>query len=319
MPNIDYKKIYFSILRSQILDDELRAMYDNKVPMLRKNLYSGKGQHAAAAIAGLLRQDDYLFPHPYRGFTHMVAKGVPVEKIVGEYFGKETGMLKGFGDVGGFYYYPDRGIVGCSTVLGSNFAIVCGLAMAVKKSGSDKIVCIFFGDGEASRSTFGGALNLASIWQLPVLFVCENNGLSISTPVYKTSATPFISDRAKGYNVKSIIFDGSSVVQLLEQSYDMLNEVRIKQEPLLIEVLTPRFEGHAYSEKQFKGADRIRTTTGLDPLEVYEKELIERGLFDHNGISKAHKIIGDEIKKNVEESLAVPQSSKEDFFSYYHE
>lgn len=320
LPMIDYVRAYRSMLEGRALDTQIRALFDRGVPMLREFLYTGKGQEGAAAIAALHRDDDYLFPHPYRGFTHLIAKGVPLEKIVGEYLGRRTGMLRGFGDVGGFYWAPERGILGASTILGGNFSIVCGLALAVKKNGEDKVVTIFFGDGEASRATFGSALNLASLWKLPIVFICENNGLAISVPFQKMSATPRIADRGKGYGVHSVTFDGTSICELMEQSSSIIEAVRGTQTPMLIEVLTPRFDGHIYGEEKVRGRGHVPlTTVRSDPLLTMERELLERKILKAEEVYALHENVDLEVRQAVENALRDSAPSPEEFASFYHE
>jgi len=317
---IDYRHIYKVMLISRILDEEVRSLYLRRDPALKRPyLYSGKGQEGAASIASLLTENDYLFPHPYRGFTHLIAKGVPLEKIVGEYFCKQTGMLRGFGDVGGFYYYPERGIVGASTILGGNFAIVIGMALAIKKNGGNKIIAIFFGDGEASRSTFGSAINLASLWQLPILFVCENNGLAISVPVEKMSSTHYIAERARGYRIDSVTFDGTEMLPMLKSAEVIVRKVREKKTPHLIEVLTPRFEGHVFAEERLKRDEQIRKTLRDDPLLVIERELVEQNIMKQHTLDEIREEVKREAQRAVTEALAAPQSAIDEFNSFYHE
>lgn len=315
----DYIRLYKIMLTGRILDAEIRSLYDRGEPLVRKFLYSGKGQEAAAAIAAFLKKEDYLFYHPYRGFTHLIAKGIPLDKIVGEFFGKKTGMLNGFGDVGGFGYYPELDVLGCSTILGGNFSIACGIAKTIKKSGKKDIVAIFFGDGEASRSTFGGALNIASLWKLPIVFICENNELAISTPSEMTSATSNIADRGNGYGVKSITFTGERISHILAETEKIIDEIRREQKPILIEVLTPRLGGHFYMEEKLRHDFKPPISNRPDPLILFEKELLENKIMEKSQMNSIHNQIYREVNSVIEKSLKTPVSSYEEFSSFYKE
>lgn len=315
----DYIRLYKIMLTGRILDTEIRSLYDRGGPLARKFLYSGKGQEAAAVIAAFLKKEDYLFPHSYRGFTHLIAKGIPLDKIVGEFFGKKTGMLQGFGDVGGFGYCPELGVVGCSTILGGNFAIACGLAKTIKKNGKKNIVAIFFGDGEASRSTFYGALNLASLWKLPIAFICENNGLAISTPIEMTSATTSIMDRGRGYGVKSVAFTGEKIFYLLSEMEKIINEVRREQKPVLIEILIPRLSGHFYMEELWREGFKPPISNRPDPLIVFEKELLKNKIMEKSQMNTIHDQIYRGVIGAIEKSLKTSTSSYEEFSSFYKE
>ena len=315
----DYIRIYKIILTGRILDDAIRSLYDRGEPLVRKFLYSGKGQEAAATIAVFLNKEDYIFPHSYRGFTHLIAKGVPLEKIMGEFFGKKTGMLRGFGDVGGFGYYPELGVMGCSTILGGNFAIACGLAGAIKKSGKKNIVAIFFGDGEASRNTFGGAWNIASLWKLPIVFICENNGLAISTPVEMMSATANVADRGSGYGAKSIIFNGEKIFHLFSETEKIIDRVRREQKPALIEILTPRIGGHFYMEEKWRQGFKPPVSNRLDPLILFEKELLENKIMEKRQMNDIYNQVSQEVNTAIEKSLKASVSSHEEFASFYKE
>ncbi|MBI2635318.1 MAG: thiamine pyrophosphate-dependent dehydrogenase E1 component subunit alpha [Parcubacteria group bacterium] len=315
----DYIHIYKTVITGRVLDAAIRSLYDRGESLVRKFLYSGKGQEAAAAIAALLNKEDYLFPHSYRGFTHLIAKGIPLEKIVGEFFGKKTGMLRGFGDVGGFGYYPELGVMGYSTILGGNFAIACGLAKSIRKSGKKNIVAIFFGDGEASRSTFSGALNIASLWGLPIVFICENNGLAISTPIEMTSATPNIVDRGRGYNIESHFFDGEKIFHFFRETEKIIDNVRREQKPVLIEILTPRLGGHFYMEEKWRYDFTPPVSNRLDPLILFEKELLENKIMEKRQINNIYDQILKEVNDAIEKSLKTSVSSQEEFLSFYKE
>ena len=159
--------LYENCLKARCLDEKLQEVYHNT----RKGiLFSGVGSEVGpAAVASLLKQDDYLIPR-YRGYAALIAKGVPIERIAGEKLQRSIGTAMGIGDASP-YRYAQCGVAGNTIVLGGGFAIAVGLALSFKLKKEDRIVAIFFGDGEASRNTLGGALNLASLWGLPLFFL----------------------------------------------------------------------------------------------------------------------------------------------------
>src|SRR3989338_5722888 len=226
-PQEELLDTYDNCIKSRYLDELLQRIFH---AYHTRSIFSGIGAEIGPSIVTkLLRHDDYLIPR-FRGVAAILGKGISIERVVAEILERKTGTAKGVGDASPFRD-PSCGIPGYSISLGGMFAVALGLAFAVKFKKEERVVVQFFGDGEASRPTFGSALNLASLWQLPILFVCENNGISISTRIDEMSTTKTIAERAKGYNTGGETISETDVIYLHERAKTIIAQVRLTRRP----------------------------------------------------------------------------------------
>lgn len=305
-------KIYEIALTSRYLDERMQEYYYR---IRRGVLFSGVGAELGPSIisAHLLRKD-YLIPR-YRGFAAVLGKGIKVEKIVAEMMRKRSGTTMGIGDTSSFRA-TGLGIPGYSTILGAMFSVEIGLALAIKLRKGRNIVVHFFGDGESSRSQFGSALNLASLWKLPILFVCENNNISVNIGIREMSSTKTVAERGRGYNVPSETLKETDYSLLLQRVPVVIEAVRKQQTPFLLELLQKRFPPHysGLSNKPFYGKG---IPPGEDPIVEFENFLIKN-------ITKKEQ---EDIRRRVYEKVNVAfrkafrdsTLSPEEFFSIYYE
>ena len=306
-------RVYENCIKSRLLDEKLQELYYEGRTHI---LFSGIGAEVGPSIiAALLEQNDYLIPH-YRGYAAILGRGVQIEKIVGEKLGKNIGLTRGIGDAAPFRD-PEHNILGYTINLGTNFSIAVGVGLAIKLKKENRIVAIFFGDGEASRNTLGGALNLAALWRLPILFVCLNNGVSISTPVNEISSTKTIAERAKGYNVEAETISEINIPRLYERTKKIVTHARDEKHPFFLEIIQKRFPPHSsnYGDRPFRGSMIPKDKDPLSHLKMF---------LHRSGISDIELLESREKTNNVIESafakvLSEKSLSKEDFFSIYHD
>ena len=232
--------------------DELliRLFKENKIPGFH---HSGIGHEAIPAGVCLdLREDDYLFQH-HRGYGYCLAKGMQPERLAAETCGKATGYSKG---KGGFHIAdPSKGVMGISGSLGACFPLSVGAALTAKLRKTDRVAVCFFGDGSANRELLHPSLNLARVWSLPVIFVCENNRWAITVNIKRSTAPGSIGDRGKAHDIPGVTIDGTDVLAVNEAATEAIKRARQGKGPSIIECMTYRWRPHAEGYPYF-GAEK---------------------------------------------------------------
>ena len=206
-------------------------------------MHSSIGQEAVpTGICAHLKDDDYVLG-THRSHHHCIAKGVDLNEMLAELLGKSTGTNKG---KGGTMHIADmrKGMLGANGVVGSNIPVATGAALSAKVRGTDQVSVVFFGDGAANQGSLHEAMNLASIWELPVLFVCENNRYAEATPFEYSIAGASVSNRAASYNMPGVVVDGQSALDMFEVAGEAVTRARAGKGPTLIEAQTYRYQGH---------------------------------------------------------------------------
>jgi TPP-dependent pyruvate/acetoin dehydrogenase alpha subunit len=232
--------------------DELliRLFKENKLPGFH---HSGIGHEAIPVGVCLdLKEEDYLFQH-HRGYGYCLVKGLDPGRLAAEICGKVTGYCKG---KGGFHVAdPSKGVMGISGSLGGCFPLSVGAALTAKLRKTDRVVICFFGDGTANRELFHPSLNLARVWNLPVIFVCENNRWAITVRFEKSTAPVPLGDRGKAHDVPGITIDGTDVLAVNEAANEAIKRAREGKGPSIIECMTYRWRPHAEGYPYF-GAEK---------------------------------------------------------------
>ena len=208
-----------------------------------RGMHSSIGQEAVpTGICAHLTDDDYVLG-THRSHHHCIAKGVDLSEMMAELLGKSTGTNKG---KGGTMHIADitKGMLGANGIVGSNIPVATGVALSAKVKGSDRVSVVFFGDGASSQGTLHESMNLASIWKLPIIFVCENNRYAEATPYEYAVAGGSISNRAAGYGMPGVEVDGQSLLDMFEVSGEAVRRARAGDGPTLIEAHTYRYQGH---------------------------------------------------------------------------
>jgi len=232
--------------------DELiiRLFKENKIPGFH---HSGIGHEAIpVGVCVDLREDDCLFQH-HRGYGYCLAKGLDPGRLAAETCGKETGYSKG---KGGFHIAdPSKGVMGISGSLGACFPLSVGAALTAKMRKTDRVVVCFFGDGTSNRELFHPSINLARVWNLPVIFVCENNRWAITVRIERSTAPAPISDSGKAHDVPGVTIDGTDVLAVNEAANVAIKRAREGKGPSIIECSAYRWRPHAEGYPYF-GAEK---------------------------------------------------------------
>jgi acetoin:2,6-dichlorophenolindophenol oxidoreductase subunit alpha len=268
--------------------------------------HPGLGQEGIQAGAvSALRRDDYLF-YAHRGLGYALAKGMPPATLLGDLFGRTGGSVGGKGGGTVHFVDPELGVLGQGGTLGSNFVLGAGAAISAQMLGTDRVVAIFFGDGAAARGTFHEAALQASVWKLPVVWVCENNGWAVSVPIGEQSPTEDIADRAAAYGVPGVVVDGQDALAVRAATLAAVERARAGEGPNLIEAKTLRIRGHYEGDPQ-KYRDDIADGLEVprDPLKIL-REKVPAAAAD-----RIDEEARQEAEAALEETLAMPRAGAE--------
>jgi acetoin:2,6-dichlorophenolindophenol oxidoreductase subunit alpha len=296
-------EIYRRMALLKANDDRVRK--ELRSGRLATTYYSYRGQEVIpSALSVHLTDKDYLCTI-YRGIHDMLAKGLPLKYLWAEIAGRVDGTCKGKG--GPMHLtYPSKGIMVTTGIVGSSMPIANGLAWAAQLEKSDRVSVATFGDGAANIGAFHEAMNLASVWQLPVIFVCQNNRYAEHTAYAKGTAGERIADRASGYGMPGLHVDGNDVAAMYGAAREAVNRARQGGGPTLIEALTFRFHGHvvgdadAYMDKAQKAA-----AIAADPVPKFRAALLRDGVIAEKEL---HDLEGG-IEKQIDEAVAFAMAS----------
>ena len=240
------------------------------------------GEEASATgVCAALRKTDRI-TSTHRGHGHLLAKGGQPNRMMAELFGKRTGYCKG---KGGSMHIVDYalGILGANGIVGGGLPIATGSALAAVIADRDDVTVCFFGDGASNEGTFHESLNLAAVWKLPVVFVCENNGYGEFTPMHTVTSVRDIAQRAQSYNIPGKIVDGNDLMEVFAQASEAIARARAGEGPTLLECKTYRWEGHVVGEAAFLGEGAYRPTAEVEewkrkcPIIRYQQFLLDGG------------------------------------------
>ena len=225
------------MLRIRYFEEKVMDLLSRDIVKGASHLYVGEEAVAVGAVAAI-REDDYI-TSTHRGHGHCIAKGGDLKLMLAELCGKATGYCKGRG---GSMHIADvnAGNLGATGIVGSNIPVATGAGLSVKMRGTDQVVLCFFGDGAANTGAFHESVNLASIWKLPVIYVCENNLYGMSVAVNRAFPFEDIAERAKGYNIPGIIADGMDVLDVKRAVGEAVERARKGEGPTLVECKTYR-------------------------------------------------------------------------------
>ena len=268
------------------------------------HLYAGEEAVAVGVCAHLADRD--IVSSTHRGHGHCIAKGVDVRGMMAELFGRATGTCKGKG--GSMHIADlDRGMLGANGIVGAGLGLAAGAALTAKLKKTGGVSIAFFGDGASNQGQFHEALNIAAIWKLPVVFVCENNGYGEATPMEFVTSVLDIAERAKSYAMHSLIADGMDFFDVYEKAGEAIARARTGDGPTLLECKTYRFMGHyigdnlAYRSKEESEMWKQKR----DPLDRFEAHVLEAGLVDADTL----RTVDGDVVRLLEESVAFAEAS----------
>ena len=251
--------------------------------LIHGTMHLSIGQEASAVGATMaLRTSDYI-TSTHRGHGHCIGKGAEPKLMFAEFFGKEEGYCRGRG---GSMHIADvaTGNLGANGIVGGGLPIAVGAALAIRKQKRDDVAMCFFGDGASNEGAFHEALNMAAIWKLPVVFVCENNKYGMSVSTERSMAVANVADRASAYNMPGVIVDGNAIADVEEAIAEAIARARRGEGPSLVECKTYRTRGHSRSDRnRYRTKEEIEEWKARDPIPRFEVELMAHGIADGGG------------------------------------
>jgi len=282
------------------------------------HLYIGE-EAIASGIMANLRRDDWI-TSTHRGHGHALAKGAQMNRMMAELYGKRSGYCKG---KGGSMHIADFsvGMLGANGVVGGGFTIAVGAGMTAWMKKTDQVAVCFFGDGASNRGTFHEALNMASIWKLPVLFVNENNQYASTTPASYGVPVSRISDRAAGYGIEGYTVDGNNVVEVYNAAHTLIGRLRSGKGPILLECRTYRVKGHYVGDpEKYRTREEVKKQVEQnDPIRRYSTYLLEQSFIQSGEIDALWKEAQEEVEAAVQfaeqEPYPAPEEALEDLHS----
>ena len=270
---------YRRMLRIRRFEEEgTRLFKGGKIP---GSFHASIGQEAAIVGACMALKDDDAMTGTHRSHGHPIGKGADLKALMAELMGKETGICKGRG---GSMHLADNsvGIIGESAIVGGGIPLATGCGLSAKVRRSNQIALCFFGDGAVNQGTFHESLNMASLWKLPVVYFCENNGYAITTSVARSHGQPSISKRAEAYGMPGVAVDGQDIRAVYSAANDAASRARRGDGPTLIEAKTYRFDEHNVGlfvpGKPYRPPEEVEEyKTRRDPVILFRKVLSESG------------------------------------------
>jgi len=268
--------------------------------LIHGTMHLSIGQEASAVGATLpLRTADYILS-THRGHGHCIAKGADPGRMFAEFFGKENGYCRGRG---GSMHIADieGGNLGANGIVAGGLPIAVGVGMSIKAQKQDRVCMVFFGDGAANEGAFHEALNLASIWKLPIVFMCENNKYGMSMDIARAMAVPNVADRACAYAMPGLVVDGNDLPAVAAAAAQAVERARGGGGPTLVECKTYRLRGHSKSDRNlYRTKEEIATWRDKDAIRRLEQELIKCGRFTEGDLltieQAAQKTIDDALE-----------------------
>ena len=267
------------------------------------HLYIGQEAVGVGAEAAI-RPDDYVVSH-YRDHGQALARGIEPNAVMAELFGKSTGVSKGRG--GSMHLFDaKRRFMGGYAIVGSHLPLSCGLALANQRLKNGLIVLCFFGDGAVNEGEFHESLNLAAVWRLPVVFLCENNLYGMGTDIRRVSAVTDVYRRACAYNIQSDRVDGMDVIAVRDAARKAVEYAREGKGPYFLEAMTYRFRGHSMADPEFyRGKEEVQKWRERDPISLFQRRLRDWGLLD----DERQKQLADEIERVVADAQRFAEES----------
>jgi acetoin:2,6-dichlorophenolindophenol oxidoreductase subunit alpha len=306
LDNAQQREAYRRMLRIRKFEEEGTRLY--KAGRIPGAFHASIGQEATIVGACLALRDDDMMTGTHRSHGHPIGKGAKLDALMAELMGKETGICRGRG---GSMHLADNsvGIIGESAIVGGGIPLATGCGLSAKVRATDQVALCFFGDGAVNQGTFHESLNMASLWKLPVIYVCENNGYAITTSVAQSHAQPNIAARAQGYGLPGVSIDGQDVCAVYDATASAVTRARCGQGPSLIEAQTYRFDEHQVGlvipGAPYRSAEEVgRHRMQRDPIGLFRERLLGAGFADAELAS-----IEAEVGAAVMEAIRFAESS----------
>lgn len=271
--------------------------------------WPSRGQEAIAAAMGVcLRADDQLVT-TYRGLHDLIGKGVPLEEIYGEMMGRTVGAGRG---KGGTMHIanPEAGVMLSTGIVGAGLPVAVGLALAARRKGLDRVTVVSFGDGATNTGSFHEAANMAALWDLPMVLVCQNNLYAEMTPTDHTMKLERVADRVAGYGMPGVRVDGNDPLAVTSALDETLHRARGGQGPTLVECVTFRFRGHYFGDRMaYISEEQLTAATEADPVPRFRSHLLAAGICSEDELDRIENDAAADVETALETVMSAPAPS----------
>jgi pyruvate dehydrogenase E1 component alpha subunit len=305
------------MLEIRFFEEKVFELYAQNLVPGTIHLYAGE-EAVAVGVCSNLRQDDYI-TSTHRGHGHCIAKGADLKRTMAEILGKKTGYCKG---KGGSMHIADFsiGMLGATAVVGAGIPIAVGAGLSIKLRRTDQVVACFFGEGASNQGTFHEGINMASIWKLPVIFVCENNLYAMGTRQSIVMNIENIADRAVAYGIPGGVVDGNDVFAVYEAAEKAVERARKGEGPTLIECKTYRHKGHSRVDPaRYRPKEEVEEWLAKDPIKRFKEKLIHARILNKAEIQHIEREVSVEIEEAVkfaiESPFPEPEEALEDVYA----
>jgi acetoin:2,6-dichlorophenolindophenol oxidoreductase subunit alpha len=302
LDDADLLEMYVRMLRIRTFEEA--AINRHSKGEIPGALHTSVGQEATAVGACMALTDEDYITGNHRSHSHPIAKGAALDRLMAELMGKETGICEGRG---GSMHLADFSIgsLGESGIVASSIPVAVGAGLSAQLRGTQQVTLAFFGDGAANEGAFHESLNLAAIWKLPVIFLCENNGYAVSTAMTDVCAGGSIAARAAAYGIPGASVDGQDVLQVWRCVQDAVDRARHGDGPTLIESLTYRFREHSemsagFSWGEYRSSEEVKEWSSRDPIGSFRDWLLRSGRLSAEELDDADHAVGEEVMAAVD-------------------
>jgi len=310
-------EMYHQMLTIRFFEEKVFELYGQNLVPGTIHLYAGE-EAVAVGVCASLRRDDYI-TSTHRGHGHCIAKGAKLDKTMAEILGRKTGYCKG---KGGSMHIADFsiGMLGATAVVGAGIPIATGAGLSIRLRGTDQVVACFFGEGASNQGTFHEGINLAAVWGLPVVFVCENNLYAMGTRQSRVMIIENIADRASAYGIPGVTVDGNDVLAVYEASSVAVERARRGEGSTLIECKTYRQKGHSrFDAAAYRPKEEAESWMKKDPIARFQTKLSDIGVLTdavaQKMVQEARKAVDEATKFALESPFPEPEEALEDVYT----
>lgn len=307
---------YETMIRIRRFEEETFEFYKKGLMAGLAHLYLGE-EAIATGVCAALNEEDYI-GSTHRGHGHLVARGADTDRMMAEILGKKTGYSNGKG--GSMHIMAmDKGILGANGIVGGEIPIATGAAYSAKYRGTDQVAVSFMGDSATNEGTFHESINMAAAWDLPCIYVIENNLYGISVDIRDVTNTPDLAVRAQAYNIPGVVVDGMDVVAVYEAAKKAVERARKGEGPTLIECKTYRWQGHHVGDPATYRKRRSETEKEdwmkKDPIPALKEAVLKAGIASEEDFDKLDRLVEDEIQAAVQFAVDSEYPPAEDAYT----
>ncbi len=308
------QRFYGEMLRMRLFEERIADLYRRGLVPSSAHLYIGQEAVAAGVCANLKREDYVMTTH--RGHAHNIAKGVPMDRLAAEILGKATGLCRGRGGSMRVTCL-EEGVLYACPIVGSNIPIAAGVGLQIKMRGRSRVVACFFGEGASNIGDFHEGLNLASLWKLPVIFVCENNIYGLSVSMKRATPVENVADRAACYGMPGVIVDGNDVLEVFKAAREAVERARRGEGPTLMECKTYRWLGHHVGDPgtAYRSREEVEAWKEKCPVKRQRRRLLGMGVQEED-LQTIEKDVEDEVEKAIGFALDSPYPEAEELMEH---